>query len=111
MARIVQAAMLGIMPCAPTDHKRLDQARELIREKGLSRQDIQLLEDILRAGGDDLFPMLDHGPAPDLQGAGALQSTRLRKSFGLFLAFLNPGDEVLVPDPYFPAYTSLALLA
>ncbi len=31
--------------------------------------------------------------------------------FSLFLAFLNPGDEVLVPDPYFPAYTSLALLA
>lgn len=31
--------------------------------------------------------------------------------FSLFLAFLNPGDEVLVPDPYFPAYTSLAHLA
>ena len=31
--------------------------------------------------------------------------------FSLFLAFLDPGDEVLVPDPYFPAYTSLAHLA
>ena len=31
--------------------------------------------------------------------------------FSLFLAFLNHGDEVLVPDPYFPAYTSLAHLA
>lgn len=31
--------------------------------------------------------------------------------FSLFLAFLNPGDEVLVPDPFFPAYTSLAHLA
>ena len=31
--------------------------------------------------------------------------------FSLFLAFLNPGDEVLVPDPYFPAYTSLAHMA
>ncbi len=31
--------------------------------------------------------------------------------FSLFLAFLNPGDDILVPDPYFPAYTSLAHLA
>jgi len=45
MARFHQAAMLGVMPTAQTTDPRLEQARELIRDKGLSRKDLQLLED------------------------------------------------------------------
>ena len=89
MARFVQPAMLGGMPCAPSSDKRLDQVRELIRTKGLSRQDLQLLEDILRAGGPDLVPLLEAGPAPEFPVGDSLHLARLRKSFGLFLAFLN----------------------
>ncbi len=68
---------------------RLDQVRELIREKGLSRQDLELLDEILRLGTTDLSPILE---TP--LGAGILEEespsiTRLRRSFGLFLAFLN----------------------
>ena len=93
MAEFVQPAMLGIMPCVPSDHKRLNQARELIREKGLSRQDVQLLEDILKAGAADLFPLVEPGPAPVLPAGESPQLARLRKSFGLFLAFLNQFSE------------------
>lgn len=31
--------------------------------------------------------------------------------FGLFLAFVEPGDEVLIPDPGYPAYEALARLS
>jgi hypothetical protein len=81
--------MLGFMPSAPSSSKRLDQARELIREKGLSRQDIQLLDDILRAGAADLFPLLEPGPAGMPAPGDSHQLAKLRKAFGLFLAFLN----------------------
>ena len=77
------------MPVAPSDPKRLDQARELIRAKGLSRQDVQLLDDILRAGAADLFPLMEPGPASALPLGDSLHLSRLRKAFGLFLAFLN----------------------
>jgi len=81
--------MLGDMPAALTDPSRLDQARELIRAKGLSRQDLQLLEDILRAGGPELAPLMEPGPAEAAPAPDSLQLARLRKAFGLFLAFLN----------------------
>jgi hypothetical protein len=77
------------MPSPPSSDQRLDQARELIREKGLSRQDLGLLEDILKAGATDLFPLLETGPEPEFSLAESPQLTRLRKAFGLFLAFLN----------------------
>ena len=77
------------MPSRQPSSQSLDQARELIREKGLSRQDIQLLDDILRAGDGDLFPLLETGPLPDFQADESIHVARLRKSFGLFLAFLN----------------------
>ena len=77
------------MPCRQPSNQRLDQARELIRAKGLSRQDIQLLDDILRAGAGDLFPLLETGPGLDFQGEESVHSARLRKAFGLFLAFLH----------------------
>ena len=81
------------MPSHQPSNQRLDQARELIREKGLSRQDIQLLDDILRAGAGDLFPLLETGPLPDFQINESVHLARLRKTFGLFLAFLNQLSE------------------
>lgn len=69
--------------------KRLDLARELIREKGLSRHDLELLEDILRLGAGDLDPLLDPGTSKAPPLAESVQLARLRRSFGLFLAFLN----------------------
>ena len=75
--------MLGGMPTAQPTDPRLDQARDLIRDKGLSRADIKLLAEILKEGSGDLFPQ--ESPRP----AEPLHLTRLRRSFGLFLVFLN----------------------
>ena len=68
---------------------RLDQARELIREKGLSKQDLELLDEILRIGAGDLDPMVETTPAPPAQALESVHLAKLRRSFGLFLAFLN----------------------
>jgi hypothetical protein len=68
---------------------RLDQARELIREKGLSRQDLELLDEILRIGAGDLKPMVETAPAAAIQTSESMPLAKLRRSFGLFLAFLN----------------------
>ena len=89
MAGIPQAAMLGGMPTAQPTDQRLERARELIREKGLSRQDIQLLDEMLRAGGGDLSPLLEAGPAPAPEPGGSVQLARLRRQFGMFLVFLS----------------------
>lgn len=72
---------------------RLDQARELIREKGLSRQDLELLEEILRIGAGDLAPMVETSPASPVPGQESVHLAKLRRSFGLFLAFLNQFSE------------------
>jgi len=80
--------MLGGMPSAQSTDPRLDQARDLIRDKGLSRKDLELLDEILREGGGDLFPAPEEpgqGPRP----AEPAQLAKLRRSFGLFLVFLN----------------------
>ncbi|MBK8793570.1 MAG: hypothetical protein IPN59_10550 [Holophaga sp.] len=69
--------------------QRLDKARELIREKGLSRQDLELLEEILRLGASDLPPMLETVVEIPLKLEESPLLGRLRRSFGLFLAFLN----------------------
>lgn len=64
-------------------------ARQLIREKGLSRTDLALLEDILREGVGDLDPLF--GPAPQ-EAAPAQESpaqAHLRRNLGIFLAFLH----------------------
>ena len=81
--------MLGSMSATRQVSPRLDQARELIREKGLSRQDLELLEEILRLGAGDLDPMVETPPNPVAQHAESQPMARLRRSFGLFLAFLN----------------------
>jgi len=79
--------MLRNMPTFQATDSRLDQARALIRERGLSRQDVQLLDEILREGGGDLFPLLE--PARASAASEPLHLVRLRSSFGLFLVFLN----------------------
>lgn len=81
--------MLFWMPASPSTQPRLDQARELIREKGLSRQDLKLLEDILRVGEGDLSPLLETGNPVEYELAESAPLARLRRAFGLFLAFLN----------------------
>lgn len=69
--------------------QRLNQARDLVREKGLSRQDLQLLEEILQAGATDLTPLLEAAPAAVPALEESVHLARLRRNFGLFLAFLN----------------------
>jgi hypothetical protein len=73
-------------------------ARELIREKGLSRQDLQLLDEILKAGSGDLFPLLDPGTSQEFQLGESLHLARLRRAFGLFLAFLIQFSERRLGD-------------
>ena len=69
--------------------QRLNQARDLVREKGLSRQDLELLEEILQAGATDLTPLLEAAPLPGPALEDSPQLARLRRNFGLFLAFLH----------------------
>jgi len=67
----------------------MDQVRELIREKGLSRLDLELLEEMIRLGGGDLMPLLDPSLS-EVQGHPEVQPIlRLRRAFGLFLSFLS----------------------
>ncbi len=81
--------MLWSMSSSVPPTQRLNKARELIREKGLSRQDLELLEEILKLGAADLPPILVTAPdAPPLLGE-SLPLEKLRRAFGLFLAFLN----------------------
>lgn len=75
------------MPSAPTSDPRLDRARALVRDKGLSPGEIQLLDDILREGGGDLLRLAE--PTPHRGAVEPARLARLRRSFGLFLAFLN----------------------
>ncbi len=77
------------MPSAQSTDPRLDQARDLIREKGLSRKDIELLDEILREGGAALFPLAEPGHAAAPRPQEPPRMARLRRSFGLFLVFLN----------------------
>lgn len=64
-------------------------ARQLIREKGLSRTDLALLEDILREGAGDLDPLLE-APSGEIASLGESPAqANLRRNLGLFLAFLH----------------------
>ena len=74
------------MPSPSTPSPRLDRALQLVQEKGLSKEDLVLLEEILQAG--ELDPLIDaqSGP-PEPPGTRAL--VELRRSLGLFLAFLS----------------------
>ena len=60
---VLQAAMLSIMPFAHPNDPRLDPARELIRERGLSQQELRELEAALGLLGAAQFPLLAVEPA------------------------------------------------
>jgi hypothetical protein len=79
--------MLGFMPTAPASDSRLDQARALVRDKGLSSSELGLLDDILREGSGKLLLLTE--PAPPRPAPEPPQLARLRRSFGLFLMFLT----------------------
>ncbi len=66
---------------------RLTLARQLVRDKGLSRKDLDLLREILDVGAEDLAPILGAqvSEPPDLMEG----LEPLRKELGLFLAFLS----------------------
>lgn len=68
------------------DAPRLQQARQLVRDKGLSRRDLTLLREILAEGAADLVPLVEVGPGPE---SGPDGLAPLRREFGLFLAFLQ----------------------
>ena len=72
----------------PATPQRLLLARQLIREKGLSRTDLALLEDILREGAQDLEPLLE-APAQLSLGEESPAQAMLRHNLGTFLAFLH----------------------
>ncbi|HEX7554593.1 MAG TPA: hypothetical protein VF378_13650, partial [Geothrix sp.] len=72
-----------------TPPQRLMLARQLIREKGLSRADLELLEDILREGAKDLEPLLEAAPERALAEEESPAQANLRRSLGIFLAFLH----------------------
>ena len=48
---------------------------------------------MLRAGAADAFPLLETGPGQDFQLGESVQLAKLRRAFGLFLAFLNQFSE------------------
>jgi len=72
-----------------TQPQRLLLARQLIREKGLSRLDLTLLEDILREGAGDLDPLLEAPSREPVAGGESPAQAQLRRNLGLFLAFLH----------------------
>ncbi|WP_291270777.1 hypothetical protein [Geothrix sp.] len=77
------------MPAPGTPPQRLLLARQLIREKGLSRSDLTLLEDILREGAGDLDPLLGSAPQEAASVEESTAQASLRRNLGLFLAFLH----------------------
>lgn len=72
-----------------TPPQRLQAARQLIRDKGLSRTDLALLEDILREGAGDLDPLLEAAPERAAPAGESPAQGDLRRQLGLFLAFLH----------------------
>ncbi len=74
------------MPTPEPSSPRLAQARLLVEEKGLSKQDLGLLDELWRTGGMD--PLLE-SPAGEEAGPASAELTALRRQMGLFLAFLG----------------------
>ena len=74
------------MSSQATPSPRLDRARQLVQEKGLSKEDLVLLEEILQAG--ELDPLLDAQSGPP-EPPSTRSLVELRRNLGLFLAFLG----------------------
>ncbi len=72
-----------------TQPQRLLLARQLIRDKGLSKADLALLEDILREGALDLEPLMEAAPQRATSNEESPAQASLRRSLGYFLAFLH----------------------
>jgi len=72
-----------------TQPQRLLLARQLIREKGLSKTDLALLEDILKEGARDLEPLLEAPPERARSEEESPAQAQLRRNLGYFLAFLH----------------------
>ena len=72
-----------------TQPQRLLLARQLIRDKGLSKDDLALLEDILREGAGDLEPLIEAIPERVRAHEESPAQATLRRSLGYFLAFLH----------------------
>jgi len=72
-----------------TQPQRLLMARQLIREKGLSKNDLALLEDILREGAQDLAPLIEAASERVATHEESPAQAALRRSLGYFLAFLH----------------------
>ncbi len=68
------------------DAPRLILARQLVREKGLSRKDLKLLREIMAEGAEDLVPVGEAAPEPE---ALRDELAALRRELGIFLAFLQ----------------------
>lgn len=66
----------------------MDRVRDLIREKGLSHNDLELLEEVIRLGSVDLLRVVEGKESGTIVEEYPSLS-RLRKSYGLFLVFLN----------------------
>ena len=77
------------MSAPGTPPQRLLLARQLIREKGLSRTDLALLEDIFREGARDLEPLLEAPPERSVDREESPAQASLRRNLGYFLAFLH----------------------
>lgn len=78
------------MPSVQTSVQRLDQARELIRERGLSRQELQQLDDWMHESGAELATL---APIQETTFAEPTNLVKLRTAYGLFLVFLNQVPE------------------
>ncbi|WLT30609.1 hypothetical protein [Geothrix sp. PMB-07] len=72
-----------------TQPQRLLLARQLVRDKGLSRTDLALLEDILREGARDLEPLIEATPQREALAEESPAQAALRRNLGFFLAFLH----------------------
>lgn len=74
------------MTASSNTSPRIREARELIREKGLSGQDLSLLGEIFRVAEEDLKPWVE---GRDDWTPEDSSLARLHRDLGMFIAFLN----------------------
>ena len=89
--------------------EHIKQAVRLALDKGVSRYThVAGLIELRRAVATELSRVhgVDVGPEQVLVSTGAKHSL-----FNLFMALLDPGDEVIIPAPYWVSYPDMVLLA